>query len=439
MKVAIVSEHRFHRTPQGGVVTAGPFPYSFWKRYLTVFDSAFIVARSVEQEPAPAEALRSDGPGVVFYPLPDYRGPRQFFRKARETRRALLAAIADSDAVILRLPSALACLVGGWLRSNRRPYAVEVVGDPWDALGPGAHRHPLRAFFRRILTCSQKRQCAASSAVLYVTRQALQGRYPPPPGGFTTGCSDVELPRSAFAALPRPRRAVSLEPAAVTVGSLGHLYKAPDVLLEAVALCARNGLRLRVAIVGDGQYRHVLEARAKLLEIEDLVVFRGHLAFGSAVRRELDAADLFVLPSRQEGLPRALLEAMARALPAIGSTVGGIPELLAPEDLVPPNDPAALARKLEEVLRDPSRLQGMSAANLRKAHEYEEKLLEQRRNRFLEHVRAETEKHLRAGAAVASAGGLVSAPEEVSVAEEGSKEERNADPVAPQTADADAA
>jgi glycosyltransferase involved in cell wall biosynthesis len=407
MRVAIVSEHRFHRTPQG-FVTAGPFPYSSWKRYLTVFDSVLIVARSVAQEPAPAEALRSDGPGVAFYPLPDYRGPRQFFRKARETRRALLAAIADSDAVILRLPSALACLVGGRLRRTRRPYAVEVVGDPWDALGPGAHRHPLRAFFRRILTCLQKRQCAASSAALYVTRQALQGRYPPPPGRFTTGCSDVELPRSAFTALPRPRRAVSIEPAAVTVGSLGHLYKAPDVLLEAVALCARNGLRLRVAIVGDGQYRQALETRARLLEIEDLVVFRGHLTFGAAVRRELDVADLFVLPSRQEGLPRALLEAMAQALPAIGSTVGGIPELLAPENLVPPNDPAALARKLEEVLRDPSRLQGMSAANLRKAHEYEEKQLEQRRNLFLNHVRAETEKHLRGGADAAFVGEPVS-------------------------------
>jgi glycosyltransferase involved in cell wall biosynthesis len=148
----------------------------------------------------------------------------------------------------------------------------------------------------------------------------------------------------------------------------------------------------------------VLEARARLLGIEDLVAFRGHLPFGAAVRRELDGADLFVLPSRQEGLPRALLEAMARALPAIGSTVGGIPELLAPQDLVPPNDPAALARKLEEVIRDPSRLHQMSAANLRKAHEYEETQLEQRRNLFLNHVRAETEKHLRGGAAAASVG-----------------------------------
>jgi glycosyltransferase involved in cell wall biosynthesis len=146
-----------------------------------------------------------------------------------------------------------------------------------------------------------------------------------------------------------------------------------------------------------------LQARAQGLGIEDRVVFRGHLQFGAAVRHGLDSADLFVLPSRQEGLPRAMLEAMARALPAIGSTAGGIPELLDPENLVPPNDPQALANKLAEVLRDPSRLQQMSAANLAKAREYEETLLEQRRNLFLEQVREETAMRFHRGAGFVAA------------------------------------
>jgi glycosyltransferase involved in cell wall biosynthesis len=188
----------------------------------------------------------------------------------------------------------------------------------------------------------------------------------------------------------------------VTVGSLQHLYKAPDVLLDAVRLCARSGLSLCVTIVGNGRYRQVLETRARRLGIADNVVFRGHLSFGAEVRRELDNADLFVLPSRQEGLPRALLEAMARALPAIGSTAGGIPELLEPEDLVPPNDPQALAGKLQEVLQDPSRRQRMSAANLKKAREYEETLLEQRRDLFLGQVCEETGKRFRSRAGVAA-------------------------------------
>src|SRR5205809_1714074 len=121
-----------------------------------------------------------------------------------------------------------------------------------------------------------------------------------------------------------------------------------------------------MVIVGSGGYQAQLEARAAALGIGTRVQFRGQLAAAEAVRAELDRADLFVLPSRQEGLPRAMIEAMARGLPCIGSTVGGIPELLAAEDMVPPNDASALARKIREVLADPSRLARMSVRNLAK-------------------------------------------------------------------------
>lgn len=398
MRVAVVTEHRFGRTP-GGVFTSGPFAYSFWKRYLAVFDSVRVVARVADLDGFPpagpaggfAQAARADGPGVSFAALPYYRGPEQFFWSARRIRRALLAAFGESDAILLRLPSVLAFLADRWLRRSGRPFAVEVVGDPWDALAPGAHRHPLRALFRRVLARSQRRLCGASCASCYVTCQALQRRYPARSGSLAVGCSDVELPHSVFVEQPRSAPH-TLQPSLVTVGSLNHLYKAPDVLLEAVARCRRNGLDASLVFVGDGRCRPALEARCRLLGIHERVVFRGQLAFGEAVRHELDRADLFVLPSRQEGLPRALLEAMARGLPAIGSAVGGIPELLAPEDLVAPDDPAALACKIEEVFRYPARLERMSGRNLDKAREYEETRLENQRRHFLERVRSETER-----------------------------------------------
>jgi glycosyltransferase involved in cell wall biosynthesis len=309
-------------------------------------------------------------------------------------RRALLAALDESDAILLRLPSALAALIEPCLRRTRRPFAVEVVGDPWDALAPGAHSHPLRELFRRALAASQRRLCAASCAACYVTREALQRRYPARHAVLAVGCSDVELPQAAFAGQPRAFPGPLREPKLIMVGSLNHLYKGPDILLQALARCRRNGLKARLTLVGGGQCRPALETQRRRLGIDEHVVFRGQLAFGGDVRGELDRADLFVLPSRQEGLPRALLEAMARGLPAVGSTVGGIPELLAADALVPPGEPVSLARKIEQICRDGARLEAMSRRNLATAREYEEIRLERRRVIFLEQVRSETERRL---------------------------------------------
>jgi glycosyltransferase involved in cell wall biosynthesis len=124
--------------------------------------------------------------------------------------------------------------------------------------------------------------------------------------------------------------------------------------------------------------------------VADRVTLTGTLPAGDAVWRQLDAADLFVMPSRTEGLPKALIEAMARGLPAVGSAVGGIPELLAPEDLVPPDDVTALADAIRRLVTDPARMTAASARNLARAADFAETALAPRRDAFYRAVRAAT-------------------------------------------------
>lgn len=87
-----------------------------------------------------------------------------------------------------------------------------------------------------------------------------------------------------------------------------------------------------------------------------------------------------------------MIEAMARGLPCVGTTVGGIPELLPPEDLVPPGDVPALAAKIRQVLGDPQRLAQMSRRNLEKAREYSEHMLTPRRDEFCRYLLRRTEE-----------------------------------------------
>jgi glycosyltransferase involved in cell wall biosynthesis len=175
------------------------------------------------------------------------------------------------------------------------------------------------------------------------------------------------------------------------VGTLAQLYKAPDVLIKAVGICLKNGLDVYLSIVGDGKHRGELENLAESLGLKERIAFLGQLKSGKPVRDELDKADLFILPSKGEGLPRAMIEAMARGLPCIGSSASGIPELLPAEDMVAAGNIAALAGKIQEVISSPARMAAMSERNLKKSRDYLNDLLQERRIGFFRELRQQTE------------------------------------------------
>lgn len=389
MKVIITLEHRFDRTPDGRVWTQTTFPYSFWQRYLKVFDRVCVVARLRDVPSVDADWQVASGDMVAFAAIPNYLGPVQYLGKIASVKQVVRAAVGPNDAIIMRVPSQISNDLQPYLKANNHPYAVEVVADPYDVFAPGSIEHPLRPLFQWLFPRTLRGICANAAAAVYVTKFALQQRYPCP--NFSVGVSDVVLPKERLVAAPRPVRQDLDVVTLVYVGTMSQLYKAPDVLIKAVAACIKQGLNLQLYMLGDGQYRSQLAELAAAQDVGDRIQLLGQLASGDAVQAQLDRSDLFVLASYQEGLPRAMVEAMARALPCIGSTVGGVPELLPPEDMVEPGDVDALAQKIREVVTDPARMARMSARNLEKAHEYRDDVLQQQRTDFYQHVRDRTE------------------------------------------------
>jgi glycosyltransferase involved in cell wall biosynthesis len=134
------------------------------------------------------------------------------------------------------------------------------------------------------------------------------------------------------------------------VGGVGRLtgQKGWDVLVEATRRLTAEGTPLAVTVAGDGRDRASLEARAAGLPVE-------FVGFRHDVGSFLTGLDVFCLPSRAEGLPLALLEALMAGLPAVTTTVGAIPEAVGTAAvLVPPGDPDALAAALRRLARDPA-------------------------------------------------------------------------------------
>lgn len=407
MEVTVALEARYWITPDGAVWSQAGMARRFWERYLEVFDKVRIVARARHVEQASPEWLPVNAENIIFHALPDYQGPADFLRRSSGFRKAIRAAVPKHGAVILRGPAHVANCLERQLRSARYPFALEVLGDPSQVFAPGVVEHPLRHFFRWYFSCELRRQCRQACGVAYVTRKALQMQYPN--RYMSAGVSDVELPVEALldGGLPSTHySSIDLDSAGIAlsgrkpkkrgpwqivmVGSLAQMYKGPDVLIEAVSRCVSAGVDVTAVIVGDGKFRPAMESYAESLGVRSRITFAGQVTAGEPVRRILDAADLFVLPSRTEGLPRALVEAMARGLPCIGSDVGGIPELLGKDELVPAGNAAALAAKISEVLSDPERVEAMSARNLEHSQEYRDVVLAERRRNFYRHVREYT-------------------------------------------------
>jgi glycosyltransferase involved in cell wall biosynthesis len=150
---------------------------------------------------------------------------------------------------------------------------------------------------------------------------------------------------------------------ALTVGRL-HEQKGIDVLLQSAALWPSDAPPICFLIIGDGDDRDDLERRATELKLGDRVRFVG---WRDDVPYVLPCADLFVLPTRWEGLPFVLLEAMAAGVPVVSTRVSGVPEAVGNcGRLVEPEDPRALCDAVLGLAGQPEKRAELSAAALQR-------------------------------------------------------------------------
>jgi glycosyltransferase involved in cell wall biosynthesis len=148
------------------------------------------------------------------------------------------------------------------------------------------------------------------------------------------------------------RRSTERLPRRVAVVANLRPGKGHDTLIDAAVEVLRCQPDATFEVIGDGSEREHLIAQADRRQVRRAFTFAGQR---DDVPARLADADIFVLPSRSEALPNAVLEAMAAGLPVVASDVGGIPELISHDRtglLVPPGDTAALAGALLRVMNE---------------------------------------------------------------------------------------
>ena len=168
------------------------------------------------------------------------------------------------------------------------------------------------------------------------------------------------------------RSSLGIDPGGVVVGTLGRLtaIKGHTGLIEAF-----SGVRARredawLLVVGDGEERAALEAQARALGIGERTVFAG---WRDDIAGALAAMDVFAFPSINEGMGKALVEAMYSGLPCVAADVGGIPELIGHEQeglLIPAATPAALTDGILRLLSNEDERARFGAAARQRAFGY---------------------------------------------------------------------
>lgn len=150
------------------------------------------------------------------------------------------------------------------------------------------------------------------------------------------------------------RREFALPPGSPVVGNIGHMvaHKGQIFLVEAAPLILQKFPDARFFIVGDGPLRTALADRARELALDGKIFFPG---FRTDIAEFLNLFDVFVMPSRTEGLGTSVLDALACGAPVVASSAGGIPEMIEhgrTGRLVEPENPAALADGVINLLSD---------------------------------------------------------------------------------------
>ncbi len=226
---------------------------------------------------------------------------------------------------------------------TNRPHVITLHGGTRFASAP--HR-------RCALRLSAMRACA-TVGVSESTCEHIASALMLPPSRVTHVPNGVPIRRGLRT---KTRAALTLATDERFLLAVGNLYKVKGhaVLIDAAKRLLRDDSlpRWRIAIAGRGEEESALRSMIASAGLDDRIMLLG---LRDDIPDLLAAADGWIMPSLSEGLPMALLEAMLAGLPTVCSAVGGIPALVIPSEtgfLVPPNDPAALAIALGQLLSD---------------------------------------------------------------------------------------
>lgn len=371
MNVLIVTDQRFV-LKDGKFYTEKVF-YNNLKRYKKQFGNISIYAKTGNAVFKSATEIKE---------LDIYLGGNNLNLYLGKNMRTFKKIIPKFDLIILRVPSVLANQAAKVALKENIPYMTVAVGCAFDALWNHGLIGKLLApiMFKRMQSVVKNASYAS-----YVTNKFLQKRYPC--NIKSVAVSDVTINTSDRSVLQNRLQKIDKMDTSyikiMTAAALNVRYKGQQYVIKAIPILNRLGINVKYYIAGTGDVKY-LRSVAEKYGVSDQVIDLGAVSHDEILRL-LDEIDLYIQPSLQEGLPRAVVEALSRGCPCIGTEVGGIPELIPKECIVAQKSPKDIAKKVYSII-DKNKLKELAQENWAKSNLYSNDILSTKRTKYFQYV-----------------------------------------------------
>ena len=383
-KILMVQEEHFVKDRFGNIYATRVLNEKIFKRYLSVFDELIIFARVSESETVNKE-LKVNLDSIKFVEIPEFRGPRELLSKMNVIIPLFRRACKEVDIVFLRTPSMISIFLHRFI-PKKKYVALEFVGGG-NYFIDGETKFV--NFVNKLIDKEVKKIAKKGNGILYVTKEALQKDYPQTDKSklsnnnyFSYGVSDVVLKESDRRKRVYNNQVKEKQFKLISVGFMDSYKKGHLILIEILKQLKDEGFNVSLTLVGDGQKKKEFEDVCAKLGLIGSVEFLGKILDRELLFKQLSEADVFVLPSKVEGLPRVVIEALAVGLPVVASRVNGNCELVQDELLVDTFKPEDYIKKIKKLMLDGTFYQDISDQNYEKSSEFLLERLDPEREKF---------------------------------------------------------
>ena len=289
--------------------------------------------------------------------------------------------------IFIHFPSIPSYLVAYYAKKMNINYCSVVAGCTWDTFFNHSFIGKIVAPFSFLI---MKKYIRKSKYAIYVTKEFLQNRYPcycnsiNASNVYITELNDeILLKRYKKIENYKDDHIYSL----ATCAAVDVKFKAQEDVIKAISKLKRKGKIFNYYLAGGGDQKYLKKISRKY-NVEKQVFFLGNLN-NEQINNLLDKIDIYIQPSKQEGLPRAVIEAMNRACPVLGANAGGIPELIDKKYLFKKGRVNEIVKKIEEILKDD--MKNIAKRNFEESSKYLSSITDKIRNDYYIKIKKEND------------------------------------------------